>query len=264
MCLMQGECTTSQRSVRGRHGHPQRRSSPLLDILSGLHLPPSHSSSSCPFGLYRADKTNQWLRIRISEHRSGHTQQMTSLQLPGASTSVGPHRHRVILCNRQSPPTIKNSPALDSWDVALLYWILGTWSCFRQPPAMNKVPLWNSILSFLPACCLSYHLCLSSLITCRYQYTLWSTLFEQEQPPPRLPSLNSLFECGCWRNHDSPVTFYPHVYAHDHFKWRALLWCILTHLSVVLFYFHSMQIQHCKNQKEQHEPSSNVHLQQAG
>lgn len=96
---------------------------------------------------------HQWAQ----EWTHTHTKQMTSLQLPGASTSVGPHGHRVILCNRQSPPTIKNSPALDSWDVALLYWILSTQSCFSAATGheQDAVVKWHSIFSARLLCFLS-------------------------------------------------------------------------------------------------------------
>lgn len=204
-----------------------------------------------------ADKTNQWLHIRISEHRSGHTHTQSRWQVCSCQElqQVLVRTDTVLFCatDKVLPPLKIARPSTPE----TLHCCIGFSVhrvVFQQPPAMNKMPLWNGILSFLPACCVSYHLCLSSLITCRYQCTLWSTLFEQEQLPPRLPSLNSLFECGCWRNHDSPVTFYPHVYAHDHFKWLAFHRWILTHLSVALFHFHSMQIKHSDYQKEQHEP----------
>lgn len=106
-----------------------------------------------------ADKTDQWLHIRISEHRSGHThthtEQTTSLQLPGASTSVGPHRHRVILCNKVLPPLKIARPSTP--ETALLYRILSTWSCFSAATGheQDAVVKWHSIFSARLLCFLS-------------------------------------------------------------------------------------------------------------
>lgn len=83
-----------------------------------------------------------------------------SRQLPGAPTSVGPHSHCVIPRNRQSPPTIKNKPAST-------FQMLHSQITFSiQPPAINKVPPLKKKYSISSAaCCVSYHICLSSLIT---------------------------------------------------------------------------------------------------
>lgn len=193
---------------------------------------------------------HQWAQ----EWTHTHTKQMTSLQLPGASTSVGPHGHRVILCNRQSPPTIKNSPAFDSWDVALLYWILSTQSCFSAATGheQDAVVKWHSIFSARLLCFLSP----LPVITDNMQVSVHPVVYFIWAGTASSPSSISEFFIWMWLLEESrlPCYIYPHVYAHDHFKWLAFHWWILTHLSVALFHFHSMQIKHSDYQKEQHEP----------
>lgn len=128
----------------------------------------------------------------------------------------------VLLSNQHSAPTIKNNSA---WTPELLHDPAGfsIRSCFFSPPHKQAA-----------AYCVSYHLCLSSLITRRYQCTLWSTSLEQEQLPPRLQPPNSLFGCGSWWNRDSPVTLCPDFCARSppmtfvHFQPACFLSFVIT------------------------------------